>query len=194
MFSKQEQLSKVREPKPKYRRKCKTCRIWFRTDSETQKVCGSIECALSYVKKENEKKHRQEKRAFKGSDKSHQRKIAQQIFNKFIRIRDEKLPCISCNTPKAKWDAGHYFAVGSGNSCLRFNVWNVHKQCYRCNQELSANKDGYTPNLKKKIGLERFERLEENRHGSSKHHTLEYYKRITVIFRKKIKRIENKSL
>ncbi len=35
-------------------------------------------------------------------------KILQQLVNKFVRLRDKGLPCISCQKPiKGKTDAGH---------------------------------------------------------------------------------------
>ena len=57
-------------------------------------------------------------------------KQLQPIFNKYIRLRDEKKPCISCGEYSDKKDAGHFWAV-SGYSGLRFDEDNVHGECAR---------------------------------------------------------------
>lgn len=86
------------------------------------------------------------------------KKKAQVVFNKFIRLRDKDLPCISCgswSTPQA----GHYMSAGH-HSALRFNEDNTSRQCIKCNNFLSGNLINYRKGLVKKIGLERVEFLE----------------------------------
>lgn len=75
---------------------------------------------------------------------------AQRVFNKYIRDRDEGLPCISCGGTNAN-QAGHYFPV-KGFSYLRFNEWNVNRQCPSCNMWLHGNQAMYRIGLVKKIG------------------------------------------
>jgi hypothetical protein len=71
-------------------------------------------------------------------------------FNKFIRERDNGLPCISCGT-HTELQAGHFYS-GGHYSCLKFNENNVHGQCKRCNYFLSGNLNEYRKNLVKRIG------------------------------------------
>lgn len=93
-------------------------------------------------------------------------KEAQTVFNKWIRTRDEKEPCISCGAPPpdlsglhAGRDAGHYRSTGSA-SHLRFHEDNCHAQCVKCNQWRSGNAVDYRIGLVARIGLPRVEALE----------------------------------
>lgn len=90
-------------------------------------------------------------------------KEAQRVFNSFIRRRDLESPCISCGQFKASYDAGHYVPQGS-SSFLRFHEWNVSKECSYCNTFDKFHLVGYRKNLIEKIGLEKVEWLENNRH------------------------------
>jgi hypothetical protein len=112
---------------------------------------------------------------------------AQTAFNSFIRIRDYGKPCISCgNLPEQKFggtmDAGHYRSRGAA-SHLRFNTFNVHSQCVRCNRNKSGNVVDYRINLINRIGLERVERLETD--NDTRKFDKEYLRRIKRVFSKK---------
>lgn len=152
----------------KPRRKCanKECRQWFHPVRDGQVVC-SYECASAVGKEqtakkradaqreekkqhdEEEKARRQRRRAKRESfkKKSQWDKEAQSAFNRYIRIRDEGKPCISCGSlliGKSNFltgsaiDASHYRSRGAA-SHLKFNVFNVHSACTRCNRQLSGN-------------------------------------------------------
>jgi hypothetical protein len=87
-------------------------------------------------------------------------KELQTIFNKFIRLRDKSLPCVSCGRfHQGQWHAGHYLSVGAHPE-LRFNELNVWRQCQPCNAHLSGNLINYRVELIKRIGLAEVERLE----------------------------------
>lgn len=124
------------------------------------------------------RKRRQEKRESLKS-KSQWDKEAQSAFNRYIRIRDEGKECVSCGNPllgKCNYltgsaiDASHYRSRGAA-SHLKFNVFNVHSACTRCNRQLSGNAVEYRIRLIDRIGLERVERLEPttSRAGSISH-------------------------
>lgn len=92
----------------------------------------------------------------------------QKVFNEFIRLRDTQISqgrkfftCISCGQPKELFEmhAGHFFPVG-GHEAVRFNEDNVHGQCKYCNYFKHGNPVAYKKNLIKKIGQERFDKLE----------------------------------
>jgi hypothetical protein len=89
-------------------------------------------------------------------------KEAQRIFNKWIRERDKEDGCISCGGWAEYWDAGHYVPQ-KGGSFLRFNEWNVNKECKKCNGFDGFHLVGYRKRLIEKIGLENVEWLEANR-------------------------------
>ena len=92
---------------------------------------------------------------------------AQAAVNEFIRLRDAHMPCISCDsTPSdndlmtgSRWDAGHYRSVGACPE-LRFELLNIHRQCVRCNRNLSGNAVEYRIRLVLRIGAEKVDWLE----------------------------------
>lgn len=90
-------------------------------------------------------------------------KHTQEVFNKWIRQRDQNEPCISCGQHKEHYDAGHYVPQGQ-SSFLRFHEDNVNKECKGCNSFDKFHLVGYRKNLIKKIGIEKVEWLENNRH------------------------------
>lgn len=107
----------------------------------------------------------------------------QKVFNTFIRLRDTQtgalhgtkyFVCISCGASKevTEMHAGHYFPVG-GHEAVRFDEDNVHGQCRHCNYFKHGNEKGYRVNLIKKIGQERFNKLELRAHNLSKMHRFE---------------------
>lgn len=85
----------------------------------------------------------------------------QRVVNKYCRDRDVKKGCISCGK-HVKLQGGHYIPQGSC-SFLRYDVLNIHGQCFSCNHFKSGNLTEYRINLVKKIGLEEVEKLEELR-------------------------------
>lgn len=186
-LSKQQQLHKNKKPKFR-KKKCKHCKEWFDREREHQEVCNNIECAIEYGKVKAKKQREQSKRAFNQKDKSKLREKAQSIFNKYIRLRDKDLPCISCgHTDGRQFHAGHFKSAGQ-NPQLRFNEFNVHKQCSICNNYKSGNLADYRINLIKKIGIENVEALEADR--SVKKYTIEDYQNIIVKYTEKIKNFE----
>lgn len=87
-------------------------------------------------------------------------KLIQVDFNKYIRLRDQGLPCISCGQHKEEYDAGHYFAK-SGYNGLRFDEDNVHNECPACNRFDDSHLIGYGENILERIGQERLNCLKE---------------------------------
>ena len=119
-------------------------------------------------------------------------KDLQVIFNRFIRARDDKQTCISCGSmPSQKrggvFDAGHYRSVGA-NPELRFNEDNCHKQCVRCNRELSGNVANYRINLIKRIGQDRVDII-EGKHPPLKWSVMEIKHKIKN-YKQKLKQLE----
>lgn len=191
------------------RRKCanKECRQWFHPTRDTQTVCG-YECASAVGKEQTrkaredaqrkesakqraaEKKERQRRQRARESlkTKSQWDKEAQSAFNRYIRIRDEGKDCVSCGNPligKSNYltgsaiDASHYRSRGAA-SHLKFNVFNVHSACTRCNRQLSGNAVEYRIRLIERIGLERVERLESD--NEPRRFDIHYLKRMKSIF------------
>ena len=174
-------------------RTCKNCKTKFDPQyNKVQNVC-SFTCAIELTNERNkiakkkawtrEKKKRKE--ALK--TRSEYQNELQVIFNKWIRLRDKGLNCISCNKPAKKENAGHYRSVG-GNPELRFEPLNNNLQCEYCNTYLHGNLIDYRINLIKKIGIEKVEWL-EGKHEPKKY-TIEELKGLKVLYRLKIKQLE----
>lgn len=199
------------------RRKCAHCREWFHPAREGQVVC-SFECASAIGKKqtakareaakarvvkrqrESEKEGRQRRRAKRESFKTKARwdKEAQSAFNRYIRIRDEGKSCVSCGSPligKSNYltgsaiDASHYRSRGAA-SHLKFNVFNVHSACTRCNRQLSGNAVEYRIHLIERIGLDRVERLEAD--NEPRRFDIPYLQRIKSIFTRRARALEKR--
>ena len=93
------------------------------------------------------------------------KKKAQDTFNKWIRIRDAEMGCISCG---ASIDhAGHYFSSGH-HSALTFDEQNVHGQCLRCNNFLHGNLPFYRMGLVNRYGDEYVKSLERKIRNKAK--------------------------
>lgn len=173
-------MNNIQTYKPK---KCKNCLELFTPYRSLQIVC-SVKCSFEYGSKLKEKKEQKDWKERKKVMKKElltvqdYLKIAQQVFNKWIRQRDEGKPCISCGAKAGKYTitAGHYFP--STNKSVTFNEDNLHGQCwYNCNSSKSGNLIEYRVGLIERIGIERLEKLEiESR--KTKKYTIEELKEI----------------
>lgn len=180
-------------------KKCKVCKKEFAPQQPMQMVCG-IKCSLEYARERNAKKHakakankeKQLKKHLKESKeklktKSELAREAQAAVNKYVRLRDKDLPCISCGRHhNGQYHAGHYRSVGSAPH-LRFNLWNNHKQCAPCNTHLSGNLIQYRMNLILKIGQAKVDWLESA--NFSNKYSEEYLRRVKRVFNKKAKQL-----
>ena len=167
--------------------KCPVCKQPAELRINLKLFC-SYDCAAQWGKAQTDKakakrqlEQRRADRVKKESFKRRSEWIAslQTVFNKYIRLRDAGLNCISCDRPEWEidastpinrtgglWDAGHYLSRGAYPE-LRFEESNCHKQCKSCNAgsgKFSAKgrtvTQRYRVNLIEKIGLEKVEWLE----------------------------------
>lgn len=187
----------AKQPKPKT---CKNpdCRASFVPQRLGQAVC-SPKCALATVEvqKAKEKKSlaqagRRDIKVRKEALKSRadHAKEAQTVINRYVRLRDAHLGCISCNKPASwggQWHCSHFRSVGAAPH-IRYNLWNMNKSCSQCNAHLSGNIMVYRPRLVEKIGAEKVEWLECNQ--DLVRHEIPYLKRLKAVFTKKAKRLE----
>ena len=144
-------------------KKCKVCKKEFIPKYSTmQATCEEIECMLTWSNKAKDKRIKRELKEVKERNKSvsQWRKELQQVFNQYIRLRDQGKGCISCGKQlQGKYDAGHYFSVGSYPN-LRFHEDNVHGQCVTCNQHKHGNLLEYNLRIEKRIGKKALEELQ----------------------------------
>ncbi|WP_348971431.1 recombination protein NinG [Pseudomonas atacamensis] len=195
-------LKEKKAPKPK---KCKNpaCGISFPPQRLGQAVC-SPKCALAIAPANTEKarkaiaqRDRREIQVRKEKLKSradHLRE-AQAAVNEYVRLRDAHLPCISCDSMPndndlmtgSRWDAGHYRSVGACPE-LRFEPLNIHRQCVKCNRNLSGNAVEYRIRLVLRIGAETVAWL-EGPHEPRKY-TVEEIKIIKAEYRAKTRELK----
>ena len=170
-------------------RKCKYCKEPFTPITTLQKNCFNPNCVTDWVNEINTKKWQKKKAKLKLDLMTVQDyvKLAQTVFNKYIRLRDAGNVCISCGKKPLKENAGHFYNANNHWS-VRFNELNVHLQCEHCNTFLSGNLIEYRTNLINKIGLEQLTLLEAEAKKTRKF-TIDELKEIIETYKKKIKDI-----
>ena len=173
-------------------KKCKSCGEKFTPIRSTlERYCQKDECIRVFVEEAKAKQWTKTKKAKKEELMTVQDyiKIAQQVFNKYIRLRDKDKGCISCGkTLVGKFDAGHYYNANNHWS-VRFDEYNVHGQCVECNQWKHGNLIEYTLMMPDRIGQEMFDDL-IRRKNETKKYTIEELKVIITYYKQKIKEIE----
>lgn len=153
--------------KPKTK-KCKICNGVFTPFKTTQRVCG-LECAKAYAKEKERKKAakewRKRKTELKSKLETRTQKInkVRKVFQQYIRLRDQHLPCISCGAINPqKWDAGHYLKAELYTGLI-FDENNTWRQCQKCNQHGGGMPIEYRIGLVQRIGEEKVKALERKK-------------------------------
>lgn len=169
--------------------RCKHCKNKFTPIRFNMKYCTEIECLKAFSEEIKQKTWKETKTRMKTDLKTNQDwlKEAQTIFNKFIRLRDNGLWCISCGLPPKKKNAGHYFSSG-GHSNVRFDEDNVHLQCEACNTYLSGNLLNYQIGIEKRIGAAKLIELQGKAH-LEKRWSVEELKEIIRIYKNKVNQL-----
>lgn len=175
-------------------KRCRACQGKFEPQNTLQVACSPA-CALAYARtaageRREATLRRQATREYRVAHMTRPQAVrkAQAAFNAFVRARDHGLPCISCGAmPEQKrggtMDAGHYRSTGACPQ-LRFEPLNCHRQCVRCNRDLSGNSVEYRKALVRGIGQAAVDWL-EGPHESPKYTVAElreiasHYSRLT---------------
>jgi len=193
------------ERKPTKPKKCRvaTCRALFVPSRMGQAVCSPA-CAIIDAPRHEPKARKAladierkdiKVRKEKLKTRADHLREAQTAVNEYVRLRDAHLPCISCDsTPNdddlmtgSRWDAGHYRSVGACPE-LRFEPLNIHRQCVKCNRNLSGNAVEYRIRLVQRIGAEKVAWL-EGLHAPCKY-TVDEIKAIKAKYRAKTKELK----
>ena len=171
-------------------RKCRYCKSVFLPITTLQKNCFEPNCVAEWINEVKEKNWKRKKAKLKMDLMTIQDyvKLAQTVFNKYIRLRDAGNVCISCQKKPLKENAGHFYNANNHWS-VRFDERNVHLQCEHCNTYLSGNLIYYRENLLKKIGIEEFDLLSVEATKTRKF-TIDELKEIISTYKKKIKEME----
>ena len=182
-------------------KKCRVCRQPFEPRMPMQVVCG-IDCARSLAISVRGKAEKQAATKQRKADRERKEKLkslsqlakeAEREVNRYVRARDFKEGCISCDKPptwQGQWHASHFRSVGAAKQ-LRFNLWNINKSCSICNNWKSGNIGEYAPRLLQKIGPEKYQFLVAQ-NGCRKYNR-EYLERLKQVFAKKAKRKERRN-
>lgn len=142
------------------RKTCPVCKQVFVPQRPLAQVCSPL-CAkrkVAAAKKADRATTRARREAIK--TRSEWMKEAQAEVNRYVRLRDAHLPCVSCGRfHEGQWHAGHFRSVGSSPE-LRFDLSNLNRQCAPCNVHLSGNLIPYRAELVRRIGQAEVDRLE----------------------------------
>ena len=141
-------------------KKCKVCKDKFTPIRSLQMVCSPT-CGYEYSKQLKTKEWSKKKKQMKEELQTVQEllKIAQVVFNKWIRQRDKDELCISCKKPVLK-------KANASNTFLHGNLLN------------------YQIEIQKKIGADRLLTLHEEAHKTKKftrdelHEIINKYKKL----------------
>ena len=182
-------------------KRCKVCRQPFEPRQPMAVVC-SLECAKSLAVSIRGKTEKQAAIKQRKLDRERKDKIkslsqlaneAQREVNRYVRARDFKEGCISCDKPatwQGQWHASHFRSVGAAKQ-HRFNLWNINKSCSVCNNWKSGNIGEYAPRLLQKIGQEKYQFLVAQ-NGCRKYNR-EYLERLKQVFARKANRKERRN-
>ncbi|QGU87062.1 recombination protein NinG [Erwinia sorbitola] len=191
-------------PRPPKPRKCKCCSEKFIPRNTLQTAC-SPKCAIQLAKQLTQRKQQREEKALRDDLRLRREKLkgvsewqkeAQAAFNRYIRWRDYYKHCVSCDgilqhignyTTGSAVDASHYRSRGAA-SHLKFNLFNVHSACTRCNRQLSGNAIEYRIRLIERIGITLVERIESD--NTPRKFTIDYLKRVKAIFTRRARHYE----
>lgn len=184
---------------------CKWCKQKY-IPKRQQQVCCSLSCEENYGIKvalkseqirglEARKTIRLQKERLK--KRPEWIKETQKVVNKYVRLRDNGKPCISCGKTLAiggvggGFDAGHYRSRGSSPHLSFDAERNIHGQCKRCNDHLKGNYSAYRVGLIARIGIEKVEELESD--NTPRKYSIDDLKNIIQCYKLKIKELKCKT-
>ena len=183
------------QTKPLKDKKCKNaeCKRLFSPARPMQSVCSPT-CGLKIARATREKKERVETAAKRKALRPRKEwmDLAQAAVNRYVRLRDAHLPCVSCDRPATwdgRWNASHFRSVGAATA-VRYHLWNIHRACYICNMQLSGNLSEYEPRLRARIGDAKVDWLRTQNQRVL--YDIEYLQRIRKVFAKKANRLEKR--
>ena len=175
-------------------RTCTVCLRPFEPRFSTlQSVCG-LRCALKIPALERKaERAATNARRDKIKTRTDWAKEAQEQVNRYVRLRDHHLGCISCDKPASwpgQWHASHFRSVGAA-SAVRFHLWNIRKSCSVCNNWKSGNLSEYEPRLRALIGDERVDWLRAQNQRAE--YSVAYLQRLKAVFAKRAVRARRRT-
>ncbi len=89
---------------------------------------------------------------------------AWELVSKYVRLREADEygynRCVTCGTkkPHQELHAGHFVPQAQGNAA-RWDLRNIHPQCFRCNINLGGNGAEYGPYIRDRYGDKGYESI-----------------------------------
>jgi hypothetical protein len=170
-----------------YDKACRKCGEQFTPYRTTDKICylcAKTEQAMKNLEKMKKAKTKQAKEEL--LTLADYLKLTQQVFNRYINLRDQNKNCISCFKPiTGRVNASHYYNANNHYS-LRFDEDNVHSSCITCNQYLHGNLIQYRKGLQERIGEAGISRLDALS-NETRRFTKEELKELITEYKQKIK-------
>jgi len=159
-------------------KKCKECKTEFEPRFSTlEKYCWNSDCKYIEAKQKLEAHKKREVKEWTARKAKLKKdiltvqdyiKIAQQVFNAYIRKRDNGKPCMACGKKiNGVVHASHYYNANNHWN-VRFDENNVFSCCYKCNVQLSGNLIEFGINLEKEIGSDEFTILRQKAYETRK--------------------------
>lgn len=184
------------------KKKCanQECRAEFQPERSFQSWCSS-DCAIVIARAKQARASDRKAKAERAEHRAAKEKVkrrsdwlreAQVIVNRYVRLRDAHLGCVSCDKGAewdGQWHASHLRSVGSA-SAIRYNLWNIHKSCSQCNLWLSANLSEYLPRVRAKIGDDKVDWLYQQ--NEPEKFSIEYLKRLKRVIGRKVRKLEKR--
>lgn len=195
------------------KRKCKGCGERKDRDIKTAVTVGPMffcanDCRIEYgiksakklaekAKEKREKAERkvnaEKKRKFYANDIKTRKAAAKKACHDYIKARDRGQPCICCGKPMdVAVNAGHFLESGN-HPFIRYDEDNIHAQRVDCNMYKGGDSGSYKENLIAKIGIERVQKLFDNKDRNIKR-TAEDYKAIEDYYKQKLKELNNQTV
>ena len=194
MLSKSEQLQKntTKTEKPKRLKKCHYCLERSIPYGDMRTFCiENNSCIESHNVKTKKKEKAKAVKEFNATDKKWLKKQARYWCHKYIRLRDQHLPCVSCNlyyTELNTIQAGHLKNDGN-HAMIRYHEDNINGQCVRCNMHKSGEEKLYEAGLRNRIGNERVDYILSIAF-EVKDYSIEELKNIIETYKTKIKALD----
>ena len=192
-YTKQDQTKHIRKPRQKT---CKVCKKKFTPDRPMQTTCSPL-CAIKYGREQDQKAKRKksasQKKDMNWNDRTWLKAEAQRRANEWGRLSDRLkhgVRCITCGTTSGKMDGGHAYPTQS-YSAYRYNVKQIHQQCYQCNQIHSGRYHEYRQIIRQMYGNHFADMIEASNQLPARYST-EWYQRFIKVARKRISVIKKR--
>jgi hypothetical protein len=102
------------------------------------------------------------------------------LVSEFVRSRDKNI-CFTCGryAEGSSYHAGHFISASVCPVSLKYDLGNIHGQCFHCNINLSGNWPNYYEKMIQVYGMVKVEELMRRRGESVKWFPADYEREIS---------------